>query len=215
MCWDGNILIVLVKNNMTVDMKLNTIDTSANKSENYDMDIEQNQNNNNNINTKSPKGSNGAYKLSIVNTKEQSVVTGIDGEESFVDRILINDFTLSIPPKLKEVGYNIELSDDDTIINITSKDETYSCKIAKFSNTVPYEFSDNELEVLGINELKWQNNTSSGNDEKNIYKSGNSIGYELCFSSENNSFEGAFLQYETFNGSNEDLDDYEVDFLGF
>ena len=69
--------------------------------------------------------------------------------------------------------------------------------------------------MLGINELKWQNNTSSGNDEKNIYKSGNSIGYELCFSSENNSFEGAFLQYETFNGSNEDLDDYEVDFLGF
>lgn len=103
--------MVLVKNNMTVDMELNTIDTSANKSENYDMDIEQNQNNNNNnINTKSPKGSNGAYKLSIVNTKEQSVVTGIDGEESFVDRILINDFTLSIPPKLKEVGYNIELS---------------------------------------------------------------------------------------------------------
>lgn len=105
----GIFLIVLVKNNMTVDMELNTIDTSANKSENYDMDIEQNQNNNN-INTKSSKGSNGAYKLSIVNTKEQSVVTGIDGEESFVDRILINDFTLSIPPKLKEVGYNIELS---------------------------------------------------------------------------------------------------------
>ena len=124
-------------NSQTSTANTNNVNTVEQPSENNN-NTQENENKSQNIN-----GAN-AIKMSVGETEERTVNNGT----AQMDLIHVDDFLLAIPDALKQEGYNVELTNNDTVLNITSNGGTYTCKIARFSDKVPYtltEEQDNEL----------------------------------------------------------------------
>lgn len=226
-----------------------------------------------------------AQQLSIKETKEQKVNVGTN-QETKVDYITIDNFVITIPSKLKQIGYNIELTNNNTVINITSNDNSYNCKIARFSDKSPYELTEdqetelnniydelaeeacsklgvskdddnyyevfydeydkidssnerissfynkynidkytsfsgftseeliNAWELIGVNSNNigsWNSNNRYGGILKTTYKSDTRTSYLWEIGTDENAFNGLFLQTQTYNQESY-LRNYEVDF---
>ena len=90
------------------------------------------------ISSKTPDGT--PYKMSIKET--------VDDDLDSPDYIYINNFVLAIPIPLKKAGYKISLSNNDTVLNITSKDNTYVYNLSVYSDIPPDELTNNQAEEL-------------------------------------------------------------------
>ena len=65
-----------------------------------------------------------------------------------IDKILMDDCVFTISDKLNKNGYEMELTNDDKVLSITSKDGLYSCKIARFSSINPFELTEDQEKKL-------------------------------------------------------------------
>lgn len=97
-------------------------------------EVENNIEDDNNTNTEEKEEAKGTpNQLEIKETKEQKMRYA-NNEEKQVEYIIVDDFTLIVPEKLKEIGYDTKLTSNNNVLEINSKDNKYSCKIARFSN---------------------------------------------------------------------------------
>ena len=60
----------------------------------------------------------------------------------------MDDCVFTISDKLNKNGYEMELTNDDKVLSITSKDGLYSCKIARFSSINPFELTEDQEKKL-------------------------------------------------------------------
>lgn len=118
----------------------NTLSSTPENTINDQNNVNTNNLNQNTTNNNAPNGS--LYPLNLGEVKEQRVTTN-NGEES-TDIINIDDFSLITSVKLKQVGYNMELTDNNTVLNIKSNDGLYSFKLIRLSNVTPYSLDENQ-----------------------------------------------------------------------
>lgn len=95
-----------------------------------------------NLDTTSKEPDGTPYILENKGTSEIS----IDNEK--VDMINISDFSLHTSAKLKEVGYKIELENDNKVISISSNDGKYNYKLLRLSDKNPERLTEEQLEEL-------------------------------------------------------------------
>lgn len=62
--------------------------------------------------------------------------------------IYIDDFKLITSSKLKEVGYIVNFTSDNKVLEISSYDNAYNCKIARFSSVNPYILTEKQSTEL-------------------------------------------------------------------
>lgn len=127
------------KNNYPTALNLSNDNETSNRIENINTMLDKNNDKNNN----EPNGT--AMKLKIGEIKEKEVMNDYTDKADF---IYIDDFVLCISGELKLKGYKINLINDDKVLDITSNDNSYNCKIARFSNENPYELTDEQYDEL-------------------------------------------------------------------
>lgn len=160
----GGVLIFLFNGMHKHKNQTNIVELSDN---NETVSQEQNVSSNEVSSNKEPDGT--AMELAIKETKEQNINNGTRK----VDFVYIDDFVITIPTKLKEEGYEINLTNHNKVLDITSNDNLYHCKIARFSSVNPYELTEeqeNELADL-YDEIAMQECKKLGvsEDDDNYY----------------------------------------------
>lgn len=117
--------------------------------------------NDNLLSQKVPDGT--PYELEIKETREEKI------DDQDVDFIDVNNFTLKIGGELKKVGYETNLTNENTVLNILSNDNFYTCKISCFSEEEPYILTEEQKGEL--NNLKEKATKSPDKNDINDFYS--------------------------------------------
>ncbi len=99
-----------------------------------------------NLNTTAKEPDGIPYMLENNGASERNV----NNDTAKIDTISISDFSLNTSIKLKEVGYKVELENDNKIVNISSNDGKYSYKLIRLSDKTPQRLTKDQIDELDI-----------------------------------------------------------------
>lgn len=122
-----------------------TVDDKEIATENKALNITNETNENTiNLNTTAKEPDGIPYMLENNGTSERNV----NNDTAKIDTISISDFSLNTSIKLKEVGYKVELENDNKIVNISSNDGKYSYKLIRLSDKTPQRLTKDQIDEL-------------------------------------------------------------------